>query len=148
MCTHCPSTLVYKVRKSVDHKQTDDVITRHAQYSSEPRVIHLSLPFLLAFTNPPSDLIVAQGSPARFDCVFTTSTSVSISWEKDGATITPVGRFSYLVNNSLLISATQAGDNGTYTCVVADQSSQQRAERSASLTFACKEFKVICCVCV
>ena len=90
------------------------------------------------FTNPPSDLIVAQGSPARFDCVFTASISVSISWEKDGATVTPVGRFSYLVNNSLLISSTQAGDNGTYTCVVSGQSNQQRVERSASLAFACK----------
>ena len=112
---------------------------------------HVHYPFslstgTLAFTNPPSDLIVAQGSPARFDCVFTASASVSITWEKDGSTVTPVGRFSYLVNNSLSISVTQAGDNGTYTCVVADQSSQQRQERSASLTFACKEF--FCCVCV
>lgn len=116
----------------------DDVITRHTQYPSEPRVTFF-LSLLLAFINPPRDLIVAEGSPARFDCEFSTPTSVSISWEKGGATVTPVGRFSYLVNGSLLISPTQAGDNGTYSCVVADQSNQQREERSASLTFACKE---------
>lgn len=95
---------------------------------------------IIAFTSPPSDVVVAQGSPARFDCVFTTSTTVSVSWEKDGFLIIPTGRFSYLVNNSLLISSTEAGDNGTYSCVVSDQTSQQRSERSATLSFACKKF--------
>ena len=132
-----------------DHNNNDDVITDTPQYpcDAEPTCNLLSL-LPLAFTNPPSDLVVAEGSPARFDCEFSTSTSVSISWEKDGATVTPVGRFSYLVNGSLSISPTQAGDNGTYSCVVADQSNQQREERSASLMFACKEFKIVCYVCV
>ena len=94
--------------------------------------------FFAAFTRPPSDVVVALGSPARFDCVITASGSVSISWEKDGVFVSPVGRFNYLVNNSLLISSTVAGDNGTYSCVVTDQTTSQRVVRSATLTFARK----------
>ena len=48
------------------------------------------------------------------------------------------------MNNSLSISSTQAGDNGTYTCVVSGQSNQQRVERSASLAFACKYNIMLC----
>ena len=128
------------------HKQTACQICGHLQSylwaiikPREHALLSILSLYSLAFTTPPSDVVVALGSSARFDCVFTTASSVSVSWEKDGVFITPVERFSYLVNNSLLISSTAAGDNGTYTCIVTDQTTLQRVERSAILNFACKK---------
>ena len=90
------------------------------------------------FITPPSDTVVAQGSPVRFDCDFTASNPVSIGWVKDGNTVTPSSRLMYLTNSSLLVSPTQSGDDGTYTCVITDQITMQSAQRSATLTFACE----------
>jgi len=90
----------------------------------------------IVFTTPPANVSVVVGSPARFDCAFTSSNPVSIIWRKDGSVVTPSTRFSYLINNSLLINSTESGDNGTYVCVVTDQTTGAVVERSGSLTFA------------
>lgn len=85
----------------------------------------------------PSDTIVAEGSPALFNCTFTTPPNpVSVNWQSNGQVLAPSSKYSYLPNNSLLINPTEAGDDGTYSCVVTDQVTTETSSQSATLMFA------------
>lgn len=87
-------------------------------------------------TSPPADVVVAEGAPARFDCGFTASIPVAISWRRGGVVLTPSSKYTFLLNNSLIISPTEMGDEAIYTCVLSNQVTGVSIERSASLQFA------------
>ena len=89
------------------------------------------------FVTAPSDVIVAHGSTARFDCVYLASFPISISWQKNGTIVANV-RYSVQVNGSLVISSAQAADAATYTCVVLNVLTGVTAQSSAILQLACE----------
>ena len=94
-----------------------------------------------AFTIPPSNIIVARGNRAIFNCSFTSSGSVSINWQRNGSILSPsLSKYTYLVNNSLLIDPTESGDEGLYACVVTDQNTGESSTLTSSLTFACESY--------
>jgi len=92
------------------------------------------------FISPPSDLVVVQGDSARFDCGFSASVPVSISWQQDGNLILPSNKFNFLANGSLVINSTASGDAVEYTCVLTNQLTGQPVQASGSLRFAGKKF--------
>lgn len=92
-----------------------------------------------AFTPSPSDVIVSRGNPVTFDCIFTSSGPVSVNWQRNGSVLPPAPpKYTYLINNSLVISPTETGDEGTYSCVVTDQATMETVSHNTSLTFACE----------
>ena len=91
-----------------------------------------------AFTTSPSDIVVARGDSVLFDCVFTSSVTVSVNWQNGGRVLSPSSKYMYLANNSLVITTTEDGDDGEYSCVVTNQLTQQTSSQSATLTFACE----------
>ena len=95
------------------------------------------------FTSPPTDLVIPEGMAARFDCGFTATVPVSISWFKDGTILTPSSKYMFLLNNSLVINSTEPGDDVTYTCAVTNQINLQVQQQSATLDFACKNIVII-----
>ena len=90
----------------------------------------------VVFTSPPVDVVVVEGAAAHFDCGFTASVPVSISWLRDGAVLTPSSKYTILLNNSLVINPTETGDDVMYTCAVTNQLTGQVVEQDASLRFA------------
>ena len=97
----------------------------------------LSLSALGTFVTAPSDVIVAQGSTARFDCIYLASFPISISWQKNGTAIADA-RYSGQANGSLIISSAQAKDAATYTCVVLNLLTGATAQSTAILQLACE----------
>ena len=103
--------------------------------------LSLSLSLSLSvFEVEPEDVLAAAGASVRFDCTFTTSSpsAASLSWLRDGAVLTSDSRHTYHSNGSLQISPVAAEDEADYTCRVTDTTTLEIAERSASLTLACK----------
>lgn len=100
-------------------------------------LVALNNTFLAAFTEVPSDVVVALGSQAEFHCTFTSANAASLSWQKDGAFLVPSSKYLF-TSNSLTVNQTEIGDDGTYTCVVTDQVLSITETRSAELDFAGK----------
>ena len=99
-------------------------------------------PFL-AFTIIPSDVVIARGSPALFNCSVTSTGFIFLTWQKDGLILSPsLPKYTYFTNNSLQINPTEIGDNGTYYCVVTEQETLFSSNRSSSLAFACEYFNM------
>ena len=83
----------------------------------------------IVFTSPPVDVVVVEGAAARFDCGFVASVPVSINWLRDGTILTPSSKYTFLLNNSLVIDPTETGDELMYTCAVTNQLTQQLYSR-------------------
>ncbi len=91
---------------------------------------------MLVVTSAPADTVVAEGAAARFDCGFTASVPVAITWQRSGIILTPSSKYTFLLNNSLVISPTELGDDVTYSCILRNQVTGENIEQSASLLFA------------
>lgn len=87
-------------------------------------------------TSAPADVVVAEGAAARFDCGFTASVPVAINWQRSGVILTPSSKYTFLLNNSLVISPTEPGDDVTYSCLLSNQVTGESIEQSATLQFA------------
>ncbi len=88
------------------------------------------------FTRIPVNTVVAEGAAARFDCGFSASVPVAISWRRDGIVLTPSSKYTFLLNNSLVIDPTEMGDDVSYSCVIINQLTGESVQRSATLSFA------------
>ena len=95
------------------------------------------------FTSAPTDVLVAVGTQAEFNCQATSSNSLSIVWRKGTTVVTPTDSITISITG-LTINPTVADDAGTYTCTATDQVTQASDSRSAMLTFASECGKMMC----
>lgn len=91
----------------------------------------------VAFTQTPEDLLIAVGSEAQFTCLFTSTNTASVQWQRDGTAVIPSSRIT-ITTSTLTIDPTQSSDEGQYSCIVTDQVTQVSQTRNANLVFACK----------
>ena len=94
------------------------------------------------FQITPSNNTIARGTPVTFYCQVASSISISFSWRHNAINIIYDNRVqqSVLPNGTLqlTIDPTMNGDNGNYSCVATDSSTQEEYIRTAYLQFACE----------
>ncbi|XP_056893820.1 hemicentin-1 isoform X2 [Takifugu flavidus] len=85
---------------------------------STHRHMQLTVQEVPAIESHPSSLDVILNNPITLPCRATGSPRPTISWQKEGISIsTTGGSFTVLPNGSLQISRTSVSDSGTYMCV-------------------------------
>uniref|UniRef100_A0AAV2J314 Roundabout homolog 2-like n=1 Tax=Knipowitschia caucasica TaxID=637954 RepID=A0AAV2J314_KNICA len=73
----------------------------------------------------PANQTASQGSTVRLHCRVIASSSVKISWEKDGQTLQgKKTRLTLMENGTLQITNIKESDSGMYTCVVSSPTGQ------------------------
>jgi len=82
----------------------------------------------------PSSLALCAGSDAQFSVVAQGQPTLTYQWRKDTTPLSNGGRVSGADTDTLTISATVPGDNGSYDVVVTDGVGQQITSTAATLT--------------
>src|SRR5262249_29734890 len=81
----------------------------------------------------PTSLALCAGSDAQFSVVAQGQPTLTYQWRKDTTPLSNGGRVSGADTDTLAISATVPGDNGSYDVVVTDGVGQQITSTAATL---------------
>jgi hypothetical protein len=83
---------------------------------------------------PPASQSVCAGGPVTFSVTATGQPTLTFQWRKGGVNLVNGGTISGVTTDTLSISATVAGDTGSYDVVVTDGFGQALTSAAASLT--------------